>query len=144
MKEQVGAFHRAKEELGSAGKDLRLALSRVCVLAKNDADARRKLELAYHYYNRFENVFTGPGQVSHGRIADLPQKQTIEQLGRNLIICPAAEMIDRLGVYADLGIDDFIMNVNIGHGAEEALECIQGFGEQVLPHFAKRRNLQVA
>lgn len=144
MKEQVGAFHRAKEELGSAGKDLRLALSRVCVLAKNDADARRKLELAYHYYNRFENVFTGPGQVSHGRIADLPQKQTIEQLGRNLIICPAAEMIDRLGVYADLGIDDFIMNVNIGHGAEEALECIQGFGEQVLPHFAERRNLQVA
>lgn len=144
MKEQVGAFHRGRAELGAAGEDLRLALSRVCVLAKNDADARRKLELAYHYYNRFENVFTGPGQVTNGRIADLPQKQTIEQLGQNLIICSAAEMIDRLAVYAELGIDDLIMNVNIGHSAEEALDCMQGFGELVMPHFAKTDKLQVA
>ena len=144
MREQVGAFHRGKAEQGAAGQDLRLALSRVCVIAKNDADARRKLELAYQYYNRFENVFIGPGEVSHGRIAPIPQKQSIEELSRNLIICPAAEMIDRLAVYAELGIDDFIMNVNIGHGAEEALECIQRFGEDVLPHFSAERSRQVA
>jgi len=144
MKEQVGAFHTAKAELGAAGEHLRLALSRVCVAARNAADARRKLELAYHYYNRFENVFLGPGEVKNGRIADIPQKQTIDQLNENLIICEPSEMIDRLNVYEELGIDDLIVNVNIGHSAEEALEAMQRFGEEVLPHVGKARNRHVA
>lgn len=144
MTEQTSAFHRGKAELGAAGEHLRLGLSRICVTAKNDADAKRKLELAYSYYNRFENVFIGPGLVERGRITDIPQKQTIEQLRENLIICTPQEMIDRLGVYDELGIDDLIMNVNIGHSAEEAADCIQCFGEEVLPHFKTKANRQVA
>jgi alkanesulfonate monooxygenase SsuD/methylene tetrahydromethanopterin reductase-like flavin-dependent oxidoreductase (luciferase family) len=144
MKEQVGAFQRAKAELGAAGNDLRLALSRVCVVAKDEADSRAKLELAFHYYNRFENVFLGPGQVANGQIVDLPQKQTMEQLGQNIIICPAAEMADRLAIYAEMGVDDFIVNVNIGHSAEAALESMQRFGDDVLPHFSRMKNLLVA
>lgn len=146
MREQTGAFRHARRELGPGGEHLRLALSRVCIVARNDADARRKLELAYTYYNRFENIFIGPGQVNHGCIADIPQKQTIEQLAENLIICTKQEMIDRLGVYAEEGIDDLIVNVNVGLPIEEALEAIQWLGEDVLPHFTmmRKKPLRVA
>jgi alkanesulfonate monooxygenase SsuD/methylene tetrahydromethanopterin reductase-like flavin-dependent oxidoreductase (luciferase family) len=144
MTEQVNAFNRGKAELGAEGKHLRLALSRVCLAAANEADARRKLELAYVYYNRFENVFTGPGIVDNGNIRPLPQKQTIEQLGQNLIICPPAEMVDRLSVYAELGIDDFIMNVNIGETPQESLDAMQRFAEEVMCHFAPKRSKFVA
>ena len=144
MKAQVDAFHRGKAELGKDGEHLRLALSRVCVVAKDKADAERKTRLAYEYYGRFNNVFTGPGIVENGTIKSLPQKQTIEELSRNLIICPASEMVDRVAHYPELGIDDFIMNVNIGHPQGEALEAIQRFSELVMPHIPKNKAIRAA
>ncbi len=138
MKEQTGAFMRGKETLGEAGRHLRLALSRVCCVAKNDADAQKKLELAYDYYGRFHNVFTGPGIVERGAIKHIPLKQTMEEFKSSIIICTASEMTDRLKLYEELGVDDFIMNVNIGHSAEEASECIDRFAADVMPHFHKR------
>jgi alkanesulfonate monooxygenase SsuD/methylene tetrahydromethanopterin reductase-like flavin-dependent oxidoreductase (luciferase family) len=139
MKEQVGAFMRGKASLGEAGKHLRLALSRVCCVAKNAADARRKLALAYDYYGRFQNVFTGPGIVENGAIRPLPLNQTMEEFEQSIIICPAAEMIDRLKLYEELGVDDLIMNVNIGHSQDEALESVERFAADVMPWFAARQ-----
>jgi alkanesulfonate monooxygenase SsuD/methylene tetrahydromethanopterin reductase-like flavin-dependent oxidoreductase (luciferase family) len=136
MKQQVEAFFRGKNALGEAGSHLRLALSRVCCVAKNDADARRKLELAYQYYGRFHNVFTGPGIVDHGAIRPLPLEQTLEEFQQNVIVCGTAEMIDRLALYDELGIDDFIMNVNVGHTQQESLDAIEQFAAEVMPCFS--------
>ena len=143
MKSQVDAFHRGKAELGKAGEHLRLALSRVCVVAGSQADAERKIRLAYDYYGRFNNVFTGPGIVDNGSIRLLPQKQTIEELSRNIIVCTASEMIDKIAQYTELDIDDFIMNVNIGHTQGEALEAMHRFAEDVMPHIPKSATLQI-
>ncbi len=141
MKEQIGAFMRGKQSLGEAGRHLRLALSRVCCVARNEADAQKKLELAYAYYGRFHNVFTGPGIVEKGAIKPLPLNQTMEEFKQNIIICTAAEMVERLKLYEALGIDDFIMNVNIGHSQEDALECIERFAGEVMPHFTKQKKV---
>jgi len=144
MKTQVDAFHRGKTELGAKGSHLRLALSRVCVVARDAADAERKTRLAYEYYSRFNNVFTGPGVVEHGCIKPLPQRQTIEELSRNIIVCTASEMIDRVAAYAELGIDDFIMNVNIGHTQGEALEAMHRLAEDVMPSIVGIRATRAA
>jgi alkanesulfonate monooxygenase SsuD/methylene tetrahydromethanopterin reductase-like flavin-dependent oxidoreductase (luciferase family) len=141
MKEQVDAFHRGKAELGKAGEHLRLALSRVCLAARDEAHARRILEHAYEYYCRFDNVFTGPGIVENGQIKQLPGTRTMEQLNENLVICTPAEMVDRLGAYAELGIDDLIVNVNVGLPREETFEAIERFAAEVLPHFAAKPRL---
>ena len=141
MTEQVNAFNRGKDSLGQAGQHLRLALSRVCCVAKSDADARAKLELAYNYYGRFHNVYTGPGIVGHGAIKHLPLKQTMEEFRDSIIICGAQEMVDRLSLYDELGVDDMIMNVNIGHSQAEALECIENFASDVMPHFNRTKKV---
>jgi alkanesulfonate monooxygenase SsuD/methylene tetrahydromethanopterin reductase-like flavin-dependent oxidoreductase (luciferase family) len=133
---------RGKASLGAAGRHLRLALSRLCCVAKDQADAERKLALAHQYYGRFHNVFTGPGIVERGAIAPLPLKQSMEQFRQNIIVCPAREMVDRLKVYEELGIDDFIMNVNIGHEQSEALESIERFAADVMPWFKAPRALR--
>jgi alkanesulfonate monooxygenase SsuD/methylene tetrahydromethanopterin reductase-like flavin-dependent oxidoreductase (luciferase family) len=132
MREQVEAFRRGKmaRDCGQ-----RLAVMRVCCVAKNAADVSRKLDFAYDYYGRFHNVFTGPGLVDHGEIRHLPLKQSREQLAESLLICTANEMVDRLKEYEELGVDELIMNVNIGHSGDEALESLERFGAEVLPHF---------
>ena len=45
-------------------------------------------------------------------------------------------MIDKLGPYQELGIDRLILNVNFGVDADETLDCIQTFAENVMPHFS--------
>ena len=132
------AFRAAKQDMGDAGRHLRLAMQRVTYAARDEADAKAKLQSAYEYYKRFDNVFTGPGEVSHGCIAPLPRKQSTEELARNLLICPASEMVDRLGVYQDAGIDELILSSGLGQSQQESLEAMERFATEVLPHFCTR------
>ncbi len=134
--DQVSGFNRAKADMAGGGDHLTLTLSRVAYVARSEADRQAKLEAAYSYYSRFDNVFTGPGIVDNGMIRPLPRGQTIEELGESLLICSAAEMVDKLGPYSELGIDRVILNVNFGADAGETLECIQRFAEEVMPHFS--------
>lgn len=135
--EQVDAFKRAKTELGNAGRHLRLSLSRVIYAARDEYDANEKIALAHSYYSRFDNVFTGPGIVENGAIVPLPREQTIEELAENLIICPPAEMVDRLAAYEAAGIDDVIVSSNLGQSQSESLEAMQRLAEEVMPHFTR-------
>jgi alkanesulfonate monooxygenase SsuD/methylene tetrahydromethanopterin reductase-like flavin-dependent oxidoreductase (luciferase family) len=107
--------------------------------ARDERDARRMLELAYGYYQRFDNVFGGPGIVHGGMIEPLARKQTIEELGENLVICPPAEMVERLAGYAEVGIDELITSSNFGQPVEETVEMMQRFSEEVMPHLRRAR-----
>ena len=135
MMEQVNAFNRGKSELGEAGKDLTLSLSRVAFVAKDEADRKQKIQLTHDYYGKFDNVFTGDGIVKDGLIEPIPRKVSIEQTEQNLHICTPSQMIDELSPYAEAGVDRFILNVNFGASQEETLECIQRFSEEVMPAF---------
>ncbi len=136
MREQVAAFMRGRDSRGESGRGQRLGLMRVCCVARDDADARRKLALAHDYYGRFHNVFSGPGIVERGAIRALPLQQSLEELSQGILICTAPEMVERLKAYEALGIDDFIMNINIGMSHAENLETLHHFAEAVMPAFA--------
>lgn len=136
MREQLDAFKCGKAACGESGRHLRLAVMRMCCVAKDDADARRKLDLAYDYYGRFQNVFTGPGIVEQGAIKALPLKQSKDELRESLLICTASEMIDRLKGYEELGVDELILNGNIGHGNQESLDALERFAAEVMPSFS--------
>jgi alkanesulfonate monooxygenase SsuD/methylene tetrahydromethanopterin reductase-like flavin-dependent oxidoreductase (luciferase family) len=137
--EQVGGFRRAKDEMGADGEALTLSLSRVGFVARSAEDRRAKVEAAYSYYSRFDNVYhKGPGIVDNGMVRPLPREQSMEELADSLLICTPEEMIDKLAPYAELGIDRVILNVNFGVDAGETLDCIQCFAEEVMPHFTGR------
>ncbi len=135
MLDQVEGFRRGKAELGEAGRDLTLSLSRVAFTVKDEADRQAKIAAAYDYYSRFDNVFTGPGIVEKGMIAPLPRDQTLEELAESLLVCTPAETIDKLGPYAEAGVDRVILNINFGASQADTLESIQRFAEEVMPHF---------
>lgn len=140
MLDQVNAFNRGKEELGDAGKHLTLSLSRVCFAAQNEKHRKALVQQAHDYYGRFDNVFIkGPGLVDNGMIRPLPRECSVEETDANLTICTPSQMIDKLGPYAEAGVDRFIMNVNFGASQTETLENIQCFAEEVMPHFTERK-----
>jgi alkanesulfonate monooxygenase SsuD/methylene tetrahydromethanopterin reductase-like flavin-dependent oxidoreductase (luciferase family) len=133
--QQVAAFHRGKAEAEEDRAGLRLSLQRGIYLARDEADANEKINFAYEFFKRFDNVYSGPGIVKNGMIVPLPRSQTKEELAQNLLICPRNEMIDRLSSYQETGIDEIIMSTNYGQPQEHTLEMMQRFGEEIIPHF---------
>jgi alkanesulfonate monooxygenase SsuD/methylene tetrahydromethanopterin reductase-like flavin-dependent oxidoreductase (luciferase family) len=131
--DQVAAHKRAKEALGADGERLSISLSRVGFVADNEADRTKRVEAAHRYYGRFDNVFTGPGIVDAGMIRQLPREQHIDDLAKSLLVCTTEEMIERLSVYADLGVDRVILNVNFGLSQGDTLETIERFATEVAP-----------
>jgi alkanesulfonate monooxygenase SsuD/methylene tetrahydromethanopterin reductase-like flavin-dependent oxidoreductase (luciferase family) len=134
--DQVDGFNRAKQEMGAAGEELTLSLSRAAFLVKSESDLQAKMALAESYFSRFDNVFTGPGIVDNGMVRPLPRKQTIDELAESLLVCTPQQMVEQLAVYDELGIDRVILNLNFGVDASETLDCIQCFAEEVMPHFS--------
>ncbi len=134
---QIAAHKEAKAEMGDAGRHLRIMMSRVVYCTGSEAETRRMVQMAHDYYGRFDNVFTGPGIVNHGDVAQLPRDQSIEELEENLVICQTDEMIDRLALYAAAGIDELILSSNLGQRQGEHLEAMERFASDVLPHLQR-------
>ena len=123
MREQVDAFMRGKAACGEAGRDLRLARDARVLCGEGRRTTRAANSISPTTTTAgFKTCSRVPGIVEHGAIKALPLKQSKEELRDSLLICTAAEMIDRLKVYEELGVDDLIMNVNIGHSNQESLE----------------------
>ena len=141
--QRVNAFKEGCQELGEKGKLLKLSMQRMAFAAKNENEAKKKNILAYEYYKRFDNMFTGPGKVKNGETEALPRKQSIEELTENLIICPTNEMIDKLSVYAEAGVDEIIISSDFGQTQSEMIDSMHRIGEEVIPHF-KNTKSQVA
>ena len=133
--DQIDAFHRARAELGAAGEQLTLSMSRIGLVTRSPEHKRRALRTAYRYYSQFDNVFTGPGIVRHGFIEALPREQSIEQLDDNLLIGPPSEIADKLSLYAERGVDRFVLNPNFGAPQQEMLDTVSCFAEEIAPLF---------
>ena len=137
--DQVDSFNRAKNEMGNTGEELTLSLSRVGFVVKNDTDKKKKIESANRYYSRFDNVFTGPGIVEHGMVRPLPRTQSKDELAQSLLIGTPQEITDKLEPYQLLGIDRVILNPNFGCDAQQTLDSLQCFAEEVMPNFTNAK-----
>lgn len=143
LMERVNAFREGCEELGEKGKLLKLSMQRMMFVAKDEKDAEKKNKLAYEYYKRFDNMFTGPGKVKNGNIIPLPRKQSFDEMKDNLLICPINELIDKLSIYAEAGVDEFIISSSFGQEQNETIESMHKISEEIIPYF-KNSKYQVA
>ena len=141
--QRVNAFKEGCEILGEEGKLLKLSMQRMAYLAKDEKDAEEKNRLAYEYYKRFDNMFTGPGKVKRGEVEPLERNQTYEEMKKNLLICPVNEMIDKLSIYAEAGVDEIIISSSFGQNQNDLIESMNRISEEIIPYF-KKFNVQVA
>ena len=131
--ERTTAFKEGAKLLGEKGKMLKLSMQRVAYAARDEKDAEEKNLMAYEYYKRLDNMFTGPGLVNRGLIKPIERNQTLEEMKENLIICPVNQMIDKLSVYAEAGVDDFIVSSSFGQNQEDIIESMHRISENVMP-----------
>ena len=141
--QRVNAFKEGCEVLGEKGKLLKLSMQRMAYLAKDEKDAEEKNRMAYEYYKRFDNMFTGPGKVKNGQVEPLDRNQTYEEMKENLLICTLNEMIDKLSIYAEAGVDEIIISSSFGQNQLDLTDSMHRISEEIIPYF-KKSNFQVA
>jgi len=134
---RVNAFKKGKEKLGEKGKLLKLSMQRMAFAAKDKEDSIRKNNLAYEYYKRFDNMFTGPGKVKSGVVEPLPRKQNLDELMDNLLICPVNELIEKLNIYAEAGVDEIILSASFGQSQKDTIDSMKRISKIIIPHFNK-------
>ncbi len=125
-------------DLLAPGSKQRFSMLRMGYVAANEADAREKVALAYANHQRFVNVFSTPGAVRHGEIVPIDVNDAQEELRDRLLIGTAAQIIDKLGPYAELGIHDIQLNMNFGTSHADVMRSLERFATTVMPHFASR------
>ena len=77
------------------------------------------------------------------KIEPLSRNQTFEEMKKNLLICPANEMIDKLSVYAETGVDEIIVSSSFGQNQKDLIDSMYRMSEEIIPYF-KKTNVQVA
>ena len=105
-------------------------------MCHSEMEKRERIQMAHAFLARFDNVHEGAGIVDNGMVRPLPRRQPIDQMAKNVLIGMKQEMIDKLSLYDEMGIDRIILNVNFGCDPYETLDSIQYFAEEVMPHFS--------
>ena len=92
---------------------------------------------------RFGNLMTGTGEVVNGfpdqvSLESLEGNARVEpeMLEENLMFGTPEEVIKKLNLYQDIGVDSFIYYASMGLGFAEQKSSLQLFIDQVMPEFA--------
>jgi len=100
------------------------------------------VKAAQRQLGQFENLFKNLGDVSNGfsQSVDLDSianqaEYDSKKLHDNLLFGTPDEVIDKLKLYEEIGIDEFIYYASLGLGHKEQLRSMQLFINEVMPAF---------
>ena len=100
------------------------------------------VKAAQRQLGQFENLFKNLGDVSNGfsQSVDLDlianrDEYDPKMLHDNLLFGTPDEVIDKLRLYEEIGVDEFIYYASLGLGHKEQLRSMQLFINEVMPAF---------
>jgi alkanesulfonate monooxygenase SsuD/methylene tetrahydromethanopterin reductase-like flavin-dependent oxidoreductase (luciferase family) len=134
-KRQAAAFHRGSEQATSAVKP-RLSMLRMGFVCKNRAEIDEKVVMAAGNDQRHHNLRSGDGEVIDGAIVPHETGRSLADVEDALLICTAGQLVDKIGRYADLGIDEFILNMGFGASHKNVMASMELLATKVMPQIA--------
>ncbi len=132
---QARAFHDALLDAGGRRDASRFSMLRMLYVARDEADRREKIAMAYENHRRFCNVFDTPGTVENGAIVPVDVAESMDDVADALPIGTAGEVIDKLGAYRNLDIMDLLVNMAFGASHRDVMASMERFARDVMPHF---------
>lgn len=122
----------------------RFLMLRQSFVYENPDDWRRPVDAAIVNGRHFENLFQTSGTVSNGftkpvDLATVSNRDNYDpqRLHESLLFGTPDEVVQKLRLYEDAGVDLFCYGVNVGLPWPEIIRSLELFIERVMPHFAK-------
>ena len=119
------------------------AMMRHAAVYTNDSDRQKALNSIRTVLGQFENLFKNLGEVENGFTKQIPlnelegrEQYDPDMLTKNLLFGTPEEIIEKLKLYQNLGVDEFIYYASMGLGHKEQKKSLKLFIEEVMPEFA--------
>ena len=119
------------------------AMMRHAAVYTNDSDKQKALNSIRTVLGQFENLFKNLGEVENGFTKQIPlnelegrEQYDPDMLTKNLLFGTPEEIIEKLKLYQNLGVDEFIYYASMGLGHKEQKKSLKLFIEEVMPEFA--------
>ena len=136
----MGRFNAAKAQ--NPEKSPKIMLLHHTYVAKDAADADRAIQELTKFYCYFGAWFQNKRPVTQGAIEKLTDQDvadnkmiSADELARDLTVGTAAEVIDRIKRYEDLGYDEFAFWIDSGMSGNRKKESLARFINDVMPAF---------
>jgi len=102
------------------------------------------IEAAQRQLAQFENLFKNAGGVNNGFPAMIDLETVAnrdeyhpDMLHENLMFGTPAEVIEKLRLYDNLGVDQFTYYASLGLGMKEQKRSLELFIDEVMPEFSE-------
>src|SRR5262249_16042932 len=82
---------------------------------------------------RHHNLRSGDGEVIEGAIVPHPSGRSLADVEQALLIASPGQLADKLGAYAELGIDEFILNMSFGASPGGGMAAMELLAAKVMP-----------
>jgi len=118
------------------------AMMRHTAVYENEDDWEEPVKALTMVLGQFENLFKNLGDVENGftktiALKDLENRDQYnsEMLKTNLMFGTPQEIIEKLRIYENLGVDEFIYYATFGLGIKEQKKSLELFIDRVMPKF---------
>ena len=138
---------RLDDAVAKAGKPFKRkwAMMRHSAVYETEADKQEALDAVRSVLAMFGNLMTKTGEVING----FPQKVPLESLSGNVRVDPDMlaenlmfgspdEVIEKLKLYENIGVDSFIYYASMGLGLEAQKKSLALFIDKVMPAFHEK------
>ena len=127
-------------EKANNGWDPRFALMRHSCIYETDTDRQGAIDAIRRVLGQFENLYQNAGGVENGfpaqiNLGDLDGREQYEpsMLEQNLMFGSPDTAIEKLKIYDDLGVTEFIYYASMGLGHEQQKRSLKLFCDEVIP-----------
>jgi alkanesulfonate monooxygenase SsuD/methylene tetrahydromethanopterin reductase-like flavin-dependent oxidoreductase (luciferase family) len=139
----LGRLQTALEENPGNNRPIFATMRHTCVYDNKD-DWMMPVEAAMRQLGQFENLFKNAGGVDNGfpAMVDLSALENRDEydpkmLHEHLMFGTPEEVIKKLRLYDELGVDQFTYYASLGLGLKEQKRSLALFINEVMPEFAK-------
>jgi alkanesulfonate monooxygenase SsuD/methylene tetrahydromethanopterin reductase-like flavin-dependent oxidoreductase (luciferase family) len=137
-KRQAAAFHEGRREAASA-RTQRLSVLRMGYVCKDAADVLEKVTMAAGNDKRHHNLRSSDGEVVEGAIVPHETGRTLADVEQALLIGTADQCVEKLGRYAELRIDEFILNMGFGASHRDTMASMERLAAKVMPQLTRKQ-----
>ena len=130
--EMVAAF---REGAAANGKDARqqLGFLQWVYIAKDDADCKQKLDLAYSKHRKFMGLFTDTSTCKGGRIPEIDVPGAPGDYAPNMMIGTKEFVKDKILELKEIGFDMLMVQAHCGANHQDIMASMERFGEHIMP-----------
>lgn len=133
VKEMMAAFREGVAEADAHQGPQKIGILQWLYIARDEADRREKVELAYQKHRKFMALFTDKSAVVGGRVSPIDLPGTPEEYAENTLIGSLDYVKEKILELKEIGFDYFMMQAHCGPNHQDVMRSMEAFGEHVLP-----------